>query len=421
MRESTRTKLRRLKKAPAIIGCLLILKPIVQFLFNASNIDFYISASGNPRMVAIWNFFATPSGNIILIVCGFLLLAYLVVKPEAEEDKQYGTPEHNLTPKEKRPEATTAKVGEQEEQAAREIIKVSPDELAAFFEGHTEIQGKTLTQPYIGKWMRFSGIVKEVSSYGQSVEVSISPLTASKGGGVYAEFREQKQIDMLRVLKRESKITVLGQISYINSKIVGLTDCELVETNPLEQQPPAKQEQSEAANSAPTKLDPVLVCGRIYITPVYWTGYKFTVQEKPDEDPIYSLVAGFVNRPKAKGYVPPISFLQAQLTYYDDKGRYYGRVAHSHWLGHDFFCCDLDAGGEAALIVAVSRRGGYMFAVSNPRSGATAYEEKPPLELKGDVFRVQAHLWASGGEELTVNFEIGAKPGELPTIKTVET
>src|SRR2546423_15321141 len=82
MRESIRKKLNRLKKAPAIIGWILILKPLVQILRSVSNIDFYISAAGNPRMIAIWNFFATPSGNIVLIVAGLLWIAYLVARPE---------------------------------------------------------------------------------------------------------------------------------------------------------------------------------------------------------------------------------------------------------------------------------------------------------------------------------------------------
>jgi hypothetical protein len=92
MQESIRRKFRRLLTAPAIIGWLLVIKPIIQVLASASDIDFYISASGNPRMVAIWHFFATPSGNIVLIAIGFMILAYLVVRPEKQAPSDAKTP-----------------------------------------------------------------------------------------------------------------------------------------------------------------------------------------------------------------------------------------------------------------------------------------------------------------------------------------
>lgn len=94
MKKTTLAKLRRLSKAPAIIGWLLILKPILQLIGQASDIDFTIGAGSNPRLVAIWNFFATPKGNIILIALGFLWLGYLVVKPTKDTDaSERTTPE----------------------------------------------------------------------------------------------------------------------------------------------------------------------------------------------------------------------------------------------------------------------------------------------------------------------------------------
>lgn len=82
MQDTTRAKLRRLYTAPAIIGWFFVFKPIVQLLTQIADLDFYISAAGNPRMVAVWNFFATPSGNIILIVLGVVWIAYLVARPD---------------------------------------------------------------------------------------------------------------------------------------------------------------------------------------------------------------------------------------------------------------------------------------------------------------------------------------------------
>lgn len=82
MQESARRKFRRLKGAGAIIALLLILKSLIQFIGTVSNFDFALSASGNPRMVAIWNFLNTPSGNMLLFLVGVLWLSYLIIRPD---------------------------------------------------------------------------------------------------------------------------------------------------------------------------------------------------------------------------------------------------------------------------------------------------------------------------------------------------
>lgn len=75
-------RLRSLKPntASKIIAWLLTLKPILQYAFDfinaASNLDFAISAKGNPRVVAFWNFLVSPLGNICFSVLGFGWLTY---------------------------------------------------------------------------------------------------------------------------------------------------------------------------------------------------------------------------------------------------------------------------------------------------------------------------------------------------------
>lgn len=84
VREDTRTRLKRLKSLGAFIAFLFILKPVSQIIGAVSNIDFAISASGNPRMVAVWNFLNTPLGNMAFLGVGLLWLGYLIVRPANE-------------------------------------------------------------------------------------------------------------------------------------------------------------------------------------------------------------------------------------------------------------------------------------------------------------------------------------------------
>jgi hypothetical protein len=179
-------------------------------------------------------------------------------------------------------------------------------------------------------------------------------------------------------------------------------------------------EPQEESQVTAQKADPILVCKRVYVTPVHWSGFTFTVEKEPKEDCLYAAVAEFVNRPHAKGYVPPVSYLEAQITYYDDKGEYYGRTAHGFWMEKVDCFFDLDAGDIGQLIIAVGHRGLNIFAVDNYRAGAVNYDQKPPVELVGKCFRVQVYLSASHGVNETTFFEVAVKPDELFTIKIAD-
>jgi len=66
--------------ASKLLAWLLFVKPILQYVFDfinaVSNLDFALSARGNPRMIAIWNFLNSPLGNICFSAVGLLWLLY---------------------------------------------------------------------------------------------------------------------------------------------------------------------------------------------------------------------------------------------------------------------------------------------------------------------------------------------------------
>src|SRR5215218_4405489 len=64
-----------------LLAWLAVLKPVLQYAFDIinaiSNLDFAISARGNPRMIAAWNFLNSPLGNICFVAVGLALLLHL--------------------------------------------------------------------------------------------------------------------------------------------------------------------------------------------------------------------------------------------------------------------------------------------------------------------------------------------------------
>jgi hypothetical protein len=109
----------------------------------------------------------------------------------------------------------------------RTIVNVTPEYLAGLFDDHTSIQAQKLADTYIGKWMRVSGPLNNVSSFTSSSQVTFAP---TGGVSTYMLFRNRAYVEnRLSVLKRGDQITVLGRIDSIERHGVKLDNCELAE------------------------------------------------------------------------------------------------------------------------------------------------------------------------------------------------
>jgi hypothetical protein len=51
-------------------GIVLVVSPLWKIIGHASNLQFVLSASGDTRMVAMWNFLTSPNGNLIVVAAG---------------------------------------------------------------------------------------------------------------------------------------------------------------------------------------------------------------------------------------------------------------------------------------------------------------------------------------------------------------
>jgi hypothetical protein len=127
----------------------------------------------------------------------------------------------------------TISTGEEEVQTARlsdgrTLVGVTPEYLTELFDEHTSIQAEKLIEAFIGKWMRLSGPVGNVSAIGEdAVSVSLKSETFEHPV-VFLRFYGKCTIEnQLRVLKKGDEITVIGQIREVTSMWIELENCEL--------------------------------------------------------------------------------------------------------------------------------------------------------------------------------------------------
>lgn len=79
MRKRIRSRLTSWKAALAYL--VLIVVVLNQFIGTVSNIDFVLTASGNSRLVRLWHFFATPTGNLIAVILSVFWITVLAFWP----------------------------------------------------------------------------------------------------------------------------------------------------------------------------------------------------------------------------------------------------------------------------------------------------------------------------------------------------
>ena len=125
-----------------------------------------------------------------------------------------------------RPQTVAAKKVEE-----RVFVDVTPEYLAGFFKGHTNIQGQRLFSPYRGKWMERSGHLGEVQhvQLTELLQVSFQELV---GGVTMSMFFSTRWTDHFSVMKPGDPLTVQGRIDNAGANIVSLQDCELVSHGP---------------------------------------------------------------------------------------------------------------------------------------------------------------------------------------------
>lgn len=131
--------------------------------------------------------------------------------------------------------------------SGRDIVDVEPQQLTDYFRNYLTVQAQALTKPYIGKWMKVSGKLRDVTSMPNGTTLvtlgsaddlqSVIPL-------VSLQFSTDPWGDHLAVMQRGDGITALGKIESIQSYTLLLTQCEILDhttTRPVTASHPTTQ------------------------------------------------------------------------------------------------------------------------------------------------------------------------------------
>jgi hypothetical protein len=117
----------------------------------------------------------------------------------------------------------------------RVIVDVTPETLLSFYEGRMGIEGDRLLAPYVGKWMKISGEIEDITSMlGVS---SIGPMITlahdrDKIPNAILNFSGDQK-DRVATLRRKQRITALCMIFGSLIHTISLSNCELVEAGPM--------------------------------------------------------------------------------------------------------------------------------------------------------------------------------------------
>lgn len=113
----------------------------------------------------------------------------------------------------------------------RTPLDIDPEKLLAFFEKYNDVQAEELVGPYLYKWTEISGNVTAVHYAKDGLVVFLKGRRSDKRKQyeIQAMFEEQRWIDRAKVLKRNEKIRVRGQLMLVISDFVHLVSCEIVE------------------------------------------------------------------------------------------------------------------------------------------------------------------------------------------------
>jgi len=95
--------------------------------------------------------------------------------------------------------------------------------------GKTDVQADAALSIYIGKWMRITGPVFNVTSNPSFATISLSQQGSKPeaifGEGVHCRF--PRHLEQLAVIHRDQMITIVGKIQAIDARGVDLQECEL--------------------------------------------------------------------------------------------------------------------------------------------------------------------------------------------------
>jgi hypothetical protein len=226
-------KTRRLLSPRAIGGYIILAFVVInQGISLLSNVDFVIVAQGNPRLVAVWNFLASPVGNLLAVFLVAIYLTVLVKLPENSQNltskKDSEQPHLPLEASSKQPRISIKTISQQPNTEERMVVSVTPNYLLGFYKSYTAAQADKLLEEYVGKWIKISLKIANVHVHSLVDGHIVGHDANEKSVFISAIFNEQKWIDRIRILQLGEIIVVTGKIEKVSGGTLCLNNCEIV-------------------------------------------------------------------------------------------------------------------------------------------------------------------------------------------------
>ena len=111
----------------------------------------------------------------------------------------------------------------------RLLVNATPAELRALHKQHTSLHTQRIAEPYIGKWLKVSGRLHDVSKYSSTTFVTLEADSPLKIPDITLKLRFDDSVwgDRLALLHRGDHVSIIGKIEEISAVTITLTDCEL--------------------------------------------------------------------------------------------------------------------------------------------------------------------------------------------------
>jgi hypothetical protein len=216
------------------VGILLtIIAPLLGELFWKS---LAMTLAGFCFGVALWQGVESHDWYRGYFVAGCALLAVMLgsfIVLSAPKTVNSKTEQLSSTP------AYPAKSPEQAAPNERDFVRdnITAEYLMSIFNepGRTTVQGNTLVEPYIGKWMKVSGVMRDVrkNEFFSQMTFERNPRLERTDWLYYTDlymlFRGN-WIQRVVILRPGDRLTVIGQIERVSSIDLQLNNCELVDS-----------------------------------------------------------------------------------------------------------------------------------------------------------------------------------------------
>ena len=97
----------------------------------------------------------------------------------------------------------------------------------------TSLEADNAMRPYIGKWLKIEGVVRDVSDYRDIISIHLDlPETKEIDlslGGISLRFKKDRWMQHIETIKKGDFVKAVGIIDRIDRWTMSLEDCELIE------------------------------------------------------------------------------------------------------------------------------------------------------------------------------------------------